>query len=310
MYQFLRIPAIIAAIISIVIANFGNRKPDAPQPVVETASLVYSKNCAQCHGSKGQGNTAVGLLGLSAEDLASTFAPKGHHWENPLENKPRFSPENFAQIAEWMNSELPRRRAIMSGFIYGVVTPKSDAQIAIMDGKGRIRRLSSVNGGVFILDVQDLYPPFFIRTRVGGRSLYSFSNQAGTINVSPLTDLIVRHAIARQGVAPLSLFKQCARSQGRCAMQLLPKDMHHAFSHFLQDFDGLYKQVGLREGVNPIETPFAEMDHQLIEMLASLESRRLVECKNPVNPYGYIYQDDKNRDCYHDDDSNFDGFHD
>ncbi|MEW6684351.1 MAG: hypothetical protein AB1451_15750 [Nitrospirota bacterium] len=67
------------------------------------------------------------------------------------------------------------------------------ATITIKDADGTTATATTGTDGSYSLDVTGMTPPFLVRVDVGGGSyLYSIGETAGTVNIHPLTDLIIR----------------------------------------------------------------------------------------------------------------------
>ncbi|MEW6683990.1 MAG: hypothetical protein AB1451_13915 [Nitrospirota bacterium] len=74
------------------------------------------------------------------------------------------------------------------------------ATISIKDAAGDTATATTGTDGTYSLDVTGMTPPFLLQVDVGGGSfLYSVGETAGTVNVHPLTDLIIRTWYEVQG---------------------------------------------------------------------------------------------------------------
>jgi Big-like domain-containing protein len=80
----------------------------------------------------------------------------------------------------------------------------ASATLTLKDSQGTTRTATTGADGRFTIRTTGLNPPFFLQVQAGaGRTLYSVSadaNAAATINVTPLTDLIVRSWYGVKGV--------------------------------------------------------------------------------------------------------------
>ncbi len=79
----------------------------------------------------------------------------------------------------------------------------ADATVTLVDASGATATATTAADGTFTLDTTGLTPPFMIKLVSGGTTLFSVSAEAGAgtvMNVTPLTDLIIRSWYEVQGV--------------------------------------------------------------------------------------------------------------
>ena len=92
--------------------------------------------------------------------------------------------------------------------------PLANITVTLKDGTNKTATATTSATGVFSVDTTGMSPPFMLQvTAPGGTRLYSVSADAsstGTINVTPLTDLILRSWYAVQGVSTDTAFSNPA----------------------------------------------------------------------------------------------------
>lgn len=77
--------------------------------------------------------------------------------------------------------------------------PITNSDVLLKDSNGGTKNTITDASGKFSFDVSGLTPPFLLKTSVNGTDLYSIATQAGTVNIHPLTDLIVRNYVNTYG---------------------------------------------------------------------------------------------------------------
>src|SRR5512142_3327314 len=81
--------------------------------------------------------------------------------------------------------------------------PLASVTVTLKDATGASRTATTAADGRFSIDTTGLTPPFLVLVADAGGALYSVSADAAaqsTINVTPLTDLIIRSWYEVQGV--------------------------------------------------------------------------------------------------------------
>ncbi len=87
--------------------------------------------------------------------------------------------------------------------------PLASLTVTLKDASGASRTATTAANGSFSIDTTGLTPPFLVQVADAGGALYSVSADAAaqsTINVTPLTDLIIRSWYEVQGVPVESAF--------------------------------------------------------------------------------------------------------
>lgn len=81
-------------------------------------------------------------------------------------------------------------------------TPAGGVNVTIRDALGTVVTVTTENDGIFTADVSEMTPPCLLRMphpATSGAYLYSYAGSAGTVNIHPLTDPIIRAWFKKQG---------------------------------------------------------------------------------------------------------------
>lgn len=82
----------------------------------------------------------------------------------------------------------------------------SSATVTVKDRDGNSRTATTGADGKYTLDVTGMTAPFLVKLEISGVTLFSVGNAAGTINVTPLTDLIVKNYYLVNGTTATDAF--------------------------------------------------------------------------------------------------------
>ena len=133
--------------------------------------------------------------------------------------------------------------------------PIRDGVVSLSDAHGQIAAGGTDMAGHFDIPVSGLTAPFLLKVEdAQGRSLYGFAGGAGTVNIDPYTDLLVREWYGLRGSDPASAFGAAAPLPGTADLKALDGM-----------FTGLLYTALEREGLDAqhfsvLTTPFAA-DH-------------------------------------------------
>jgi hypothetical protein len=120
--------------------------------------------------------------------------------------------------------------------------------------------------GTFAVDVSDLTPPLLLKAAgtVAGRpiTLYSFCTGTGTVQVNPLTNLLVAAASGSQGMSGLF---ELYSSHNRASMQVIINNLPTAKTSIQSALQPLLALYGTT-GTDPFTTPY-QINHQGLDGL-------------------------------------------
>lgn len=158
--------------------------------------------------------------------------------------------------------KLSGQGSVSSGSVHGTAAiggPIQNTQVTLVDSAGTIVTGTTGTDGSFSISSTGLLPPFLLKvTPPGGPTLYSVSADASattTINVTPLTDLIIRSWYSVQGIPIDTAFSAPATNPAPTPTAVA------VISNVVQNIVQLWlNQAGVASGTNLISTQFAA-DH-------------------------------------------------
>jgi hypothetical protein len=135
-----------------------------------------------------------------------------------------------------------------------VGAPIAGAQVTLKDSQGTSRTATTGTDGTYSVNTTGLVPPFFLQVSNTGGTLYSVSadaNNTTTINITPLTDLIIRSWYNVQGVTVDTAFAAPATNPPPAPAQvdLIAEVVRNVVQLWLD-------QAGVAADFNLISSPF------------------------------------------------------
>lgn len=133
--------------------------------------------------------------------------------------------------------------------------PLAGVRVTLKDSQGQSRTATTAANGTYSVDTSGLAPPFFIKAERSAGNLYSVSadaNTTTTINITPLTDLIIRSWYNVQTIAVDTAFGAPATNPPPSPreVQLIASVVQKVVQLWLD-------QAGVSAGFNLISTPFS-----------------------------------------------------
>jgi hypothetical protein len=90
--------------------------------------------------------------------------------------------------------------------------PIAGATITLMDAKDHSKTLTTNVDGTYTIDVSGMTAPFLLKVSSNNVVLFSVGNQPGVVNITPLTDLIIKTWYEAQGKSIDSVFSDPMRN--------------------------------------------------------------------------------------------------
>jgi hypothetical protein len=270
---------------------------------------LYNDYCASCHGDDAKGASAPAIANPSS--TAINNAIDGVPEMNQRLDLTSLTDEEINAISDYLYKLILIPRQLTNPSLHGAAfsTKPIQADLIVKDSLGHTIATSIDNSdGTFSINASGLTPPYVIQATSlqANRVFYSYGQTPGVTNITPLTDLALRTAAGKDNID--ALFSLCNSDVSRCFNNLSEDKVAAANQSIKMDFSTGISAAGFDpEQFNSSTAPL-DINHQ--QLLTQLENTRIHGCTNPINPYGYSYDDDTNGSCFHDTDYDYDGFRD
>ena len=277
-----------------------------------TGQDLYIAYCSSCHGVDGKSGTAgVDIRGRSQDQISIAIAtiPDMHNLDFLSSSEIMLISQYLADLKNNPNSK-PTVGRVIKGHATKGSTPLA-GEVIVRDSQGQTRNVQIGQAGIYQVDVNGMEAPFLVRVNTlnDNRTFYSYSTTAGSMDISPLTDLIAREALEQFGID--RLFENCLPASKNCFAALTANRIEEARVLTLANFSSEFNQTGVdADQFNPVAPVDSAQRSSYTLLNDLLESTRLAGCANPINPQGYHYDDDTAGSCFHSDDDDLNGFHD
>lgn len=304
-----------------------NHQVPVDSVLVKQGHHYYRERCIGCHGLEGMGGTAKSIQGIHTNQIIRAIGNEqlivdhlALRGETSLDSRQQlsiaaylqsFKPEKSSEPAEPIKK--PTNPFANLARLEGVLLAPTpvNASIMLVDSDGRQWVFQAASTGKFNLPNTHMRAPLLLKANIAGEKYeyYSYAITEQAITLSPLTDLTVRHAIANLGTTPETLIENCTQKKSRCLIPLISNNLELADNTQARDFMTSFDRFQINiSSMNAKVSDLQAMGSNILALINNLETHRIKNCTNPINPHGYHYDDDSDRDCFHDGDTDKDGF--
>lgn len=310
-------------------AGTANHQVPVDSVLVQQGRQYYREHCIGCHGLEGMGGTAKSIQGIHSNQIIRAIDNKqlivdhlALRGEGALDQRQQlsiaaylqsFKPENISEPTPVITKKPENPFADLASLEGILLAPTPvNASIMLVDSEGRQWVLQSqANTGKFTLPSTHMRAPLLLKANIAGEKseYYSYAITEQAVTLSPLTDLTVRHAIANLGTTPETLIENCTQKKSRCLIPLISNNLELADNTQARDFMTSFDRFQVKiSSMNAKMSDLRAIGNNILALIDNLETHRIKNCTNPINPHGYLYDDDLDKDCFHDGDTDKDGF--
>jgi len=214
----------IGLLITVLLAVFivtacGGGGGGGSDPAPSNNTTTYSIAGTVTSSGTGMSGVTVSLSGASTAtattDSSGNYSfpglANGSYTITPSMTGYTLTPASSSQTVNGANITAVNFTAVTTTTVHNQVsgtaaagTPLANFAITIIDSAGHTSNATTGTDGKFVLDTTGFTPPFLLQVTTGtGTKLYSVSadsNSTATINVTPLTDMIIRAWYNVQGI--------------------------------------------------------------------------------------------------------------